>query len=229
MTRVIIGLVGRIGSGKDEVAKILERRAGFKHIKYATKIKDIAFEFGLLEKGRDDKEVDRTVRINWSDFRQRYPRFATVFKDYPIDVVKQRLQSDLEPYRKRSLNWAHDAEYVISPRRFQQLLGTDVGRGLDDNFWVDATLKDAEGLNVISDVRFPNEVVKCDSIIVVVRNGTVAQDGVHSSEKLAEELLSIVKDSKTTDYLGVPVVTLKNHSKSLAKLSKDVMALIEKL
>ena len=225
---MIIGLVGRQGSGKDEVANILTRRAGAMHIKFATLIKEVAREFGLLELGRVDKELYRTINIKWSVFEKEYPLFTKLYVDYPH--AKRVLRGVLEPFRLESKGGGMSADYSISPRRFQQLLGTEVGRVYSDTFWIDQALKGVEGLVVVSDVRFANELDECDHIILIDRDSCKPSLHYHSSEELTETLLTyknLFRPGDEATYRGVPIYLLENHSNSLSKLSKDTIDLLK--
>ena len=225
---MIIGLVGRQGSGKDEVASILTRRAGATHLKFASLIKEVAREFDLLEAGREDKELNRIVNIKWSVFEKEYPIFTKIYKDYP--QARRILRGTLEPYRLGSKGGGMSADYNISPRRFQQLLGTEVGRIFSDTFWIDQTLKGVGGLVVVSDVRFPNELDVCDGIILVDRKSCGLPTHYHPSEELTENLLkykNLFRAGDEATYRDVPIYLLENHSNSLSKLSKDTIDLLK--
>ena len=78
----------------------------------------------------------------------------------------------------------------ISPRKIYQLLGTEIGRGIDPNIWI----KNAEMfINrhpgrtvVITDVRFDNEATfihnRGGTIINIVREKEAIYENKHSSE-----------------------------------------------
>lgn len=226
-----IGLVGRQGSGKDEVAKILERRKGFQHLKFATDLKRIADQFEMLESGREDKETPREIRIDWFKLDMTNHPFKEVFG---VHYTKARdlLRRVLEPYRVGVLD-RHTGKFEISPRRFQQLLGTEVGRTINRDFWVLRVTNQYEKNNVVSDIRFHNEIDSVDMLVYVHRCSVASSGTHHSSEKLCEEFHSYLiptpyKEGTTTlqHYRGIPVVVLPNHTNSLAKLSKDTLELI---
>ena len=78
----------------------------------------------------------------------------------------------------------------MSPRKIYQLLGTDVGRGIDINIWVKNAamfVKSVPGRTVvITDVRFDNEAYWIHSrggiVINIVRNKEDIAENKHSSE-----------------------------------------------
>lgn len=72
-------------------------------------------------------------------------------------------------------------------RRLYQVMGTEVGRAWSPTFWIDRTLQDHEGKNiVISDLRFPNEgeaIRALGGIVVkVTRPGVTSMLNGHASE-----------------------------------------------
>ncbi len=97
-----------------------------------------------------------------------------------------------------------DPKLGITPRKVLQLLGTEVGRNIWADTWVDAVRREiheasALGLPgiVIDDVRFPNEAQMLEEIHdgqlwAIQRPGAGGQVGVagHASEAYAEELAS---------------------------------------
>lgn len=198
MSGIIIGLVGRQGSGKDEVAEAIQKEFDFKHVKFATALKEISAEFGLVENTREDKERDQKVYIGYLD---SYPKLEEAFGN-KFDAAWTLLLHTLTPY---SVGYPdrYGALVKISPRKFQQILGTEVGRTLYPDIWIDAALQRAEGNVVISDVRFLDEAKVCDHLIFVDRPATVG-DLTHTSERFTEEVYNFFKapwDSHTSSEL----------------------------
>ena len=78
----------------------------------------------------------------------------------------------------------------ISPRKIYQLLGTEVGRGIDPNVWVknaEMFVKQHAGFTVvITDVRFDNEALWIHNrggvVINIVRDQADIKENKHSSE-----------------------------------------------
>ena len=72
----------------------------------------------------------------------------------------------------------------FSPRSWAQWLGTEVGRRLDPDIWVRALsvrLAQSSGNVLIPDIRFDNEAVLADRVILVVREAAPPVSK-HSSE-----------------------------------------------
>lgn len=161
---MIIGINGKIGSGKDTVGKIiqhltsdwsdekfqdtdmLEIRSNFKIKKFAGKLKQTASLLtGIPVEAFEDQEFKKTnLSDEWSSLQQS----------------------------GRSKVWAH-----MTVREFLQKLGTEAMRdGLHTNVWVNALFADyrnfhtdkfsvRQGINepeypkwIITDMRFPNEM-----------------------------------------------------------------------
>lgn len=176
-----IGLVGLAGAGKDEAAKIIKELLPHYEIdRYAAILKEAARQvFGDNFDDRDVKEesvfmtpqlwdklwdaVDYTALKVTDD----NPTLYDVFMDYADKAFS-------------NLTW-------ISPRLFQQLLGTEVGRNVHPNIWVNY-LRNQERNLIIPDVRYDNELV--DFNILITRH-PVPKGKLHASEVFAAELILI--------------------------------------
>ena len=87
-----------------------------------------------------------------------------------------------EEYNRLTIEFI-DSKTWISPREFQQLLGTDVVRAIDPDAWV-KYLMEQDGNFIVSDVRFANELVDYN---VLLRRFDHSSCVVHGSEALALE------------------------------------------
>lgn len=177
-----LGLLGLAGSGKDTAAEILqsvlaEQGMCFPILKYAGLLKEATrLAFGDNFDDRDVKEERVFVT----------PDLADKIID-ATDYVWLKLDFDHEHFELfNDLCTKHiDSKTWMSPRDFQQLLGTDVVRAIDPDAWV-KYLTGQDGNFIVSDVRFANELV--DYNVLLWRTDICQDDaGVlgHSSEKLA--------------------------------------------
>ncbi len=177
-----IGLLGLASAGKDTSAEILQRvlheqGMHFEIKKYAGLLKEATrLTFGDNFDDRDVKEERVFVT----------PDLADKIID-ATDYVWLKLGFDHEHFELfNDLCTKHiDSKTWMSPREFQQLLGTDVVRAIDPDAWVNY-LKREDGNFIVSDVRFANEFV--DYNVLLWRTDICQDDaGVlgHSSEKLA--------------------------------------------
>lgn len=127
---MIIGLVGFIGSGKNSVARYLVEQYGYEQVSFAGLVKDaVSVIFGF------DREM---------------------LEGTTPETRKQREENDAYWSSKLGLG------YDLSPRLALQRMGTEAGRNVfGENLWVNALFRKLkpDGKYVISDVRFPNEII----------------------------------------------------------------------
>lgn len=172
-----IGLIGLAGAGKDESAKIIQQLLpAFEIDRYASILKEAARQvFGENFDDRDVKEemVFVTPQL-WDKLWDAcdYTALKVAEKAGYYDLFMDKADQDFG-----NLTW-------ISPRLFQQLLGTEVGRAIDPNIWVNY-LRNQDRNLIIPDVRFDNELV--DFNILITRH-PVPQGTLHASEVFAAEL-----------------------------------------
>ena len=184
-----LGLLGLAGSGKDTAAEILQRvlrEQGFEFEikKYAGLLKEATrLAFGDNFDDRDVKE--ERVFIT--------PALADKIIDATDYVWLKLFSNEDECVRKHWFELYNDhcikhidSKTWISPREFQQLLGTDVVRTTDPDAWVNY-LMGQDGNFIVSDVRFANELL--DYNVLLWRNPTALPTGAHISEAFAQQLM----------------------------------------
>lgn len=180
-----IGLVGLAGSGKDTVAILLRELLSdqghvFEIDRYASLLKKCALVvFGDTFDDRDVKEELVFVTPELADRMIDATDYCQLCLGLNPDEFE--IFNDLCVKHLDSLTW-------VSPRLFQQLLGTEVGRTLNPNVWRDH-LQNKEGNLIVPDVRFANEL--CD-FNILVRRHEVPKGVVHSSEALAVDCMTQV-------------------------------------
>lgn len=178
----LIGINGKIGSGKDTVGKIIQHltsewadeefqdtdmldvRSDWKIKKFAGKLKQIASLLtGIDVEKFEDQEFKKTLLGR---------EWGTV-KHNPLNVIPV--------FENVQFN------HLMSVRELLQKLGTEAMRvGLHENVWVNALFTDFKGDIhwVVTDMRFPNEMEaikeKGGITIRVIRPGTAT--GTHPSE-----------------------------------------------
>lgn len=174
-----LGLLGLAGSGKDTAAEILQRvllEQGFEFEikKYAGLLKEATrLAFGDTFDDRDVKEERVFVT----------PTLADKIID-ATDYIWLKLgfgQEHFELFNDLCIKHI-DSKTWMSPREFQQLLGTDVVRAIDPDAWV-KYLQKQDGNFIITDCRFGNE--STDYNVLMVRQDAPDIDSVHASEKFA--------------------------------------------
>ena len=157
----VVGLAGLAGSGKDTAAALLVERHGATRIAWADPVREAALA------------LDPLVFVPWS-----------------VPPVR-RLSSLLE-----SVGW-EEAKRCHDVRRLLQRLGKEMGRGvlgpalgLGSGLWVEIGLRrarEASGLVVFSDCRFPDELAAVRSLgghtVWIERgDGLDGDAGAHASE-----------------------------------------------
>ncbi|CAL1776707.1 deoxynucleoside monophosphate kinase [Acinetobacter phage vB_AbaP_Margaret] len=210
-----IGLIGLAGSGKDTVAVILqealkERGQVFEIDRYAGLLKEAARQvFGENFDDRNVKEVDKFVDLYLADKiidATDYVYLKLNRSDIDLDEWNDLCQKHID-----SCTW-------MSPRKFQQLLGTEVGRAIDPNIWVNY-LKNQDRNLIIPDVRFGNEDV--DFNILITRH-PVPKGKLHASEVFAAELQL---SDNPYDYVDYVI----HNDGSIDDLKRKVQQLVNKI
>ena len=159
---IILGISGKAGSGKDTVCDYLARQHGFHKVSLAAPLKSmVSAVFPKIP--RDNLWGPSHLR------NEPVPEYR-MSGDCPTCGNPMRLNSDADPLERYTCFDCHAKwpEY-LSARVALQTLGTDWGRRLYPDVWVDYLFDQANPrVNprlCISDVRFPNE------IRAIVRNG----------------------------------------------------------
>ncbi|QQM15069.1 deoxynucleotide monophosphate kinase [Acinetobacter phage Paty] len=210
-----IGLIGLAGAGKDTVAVILqealkERGQVFEIDRYAGLLKEAARQvFGENFDDRNVKEVDKFVDLYLADKiidATDYVYLKLNRSDIDLDEWNDLCQKHID-----SCTW-------MSPRKFQQLLGTEVGRAIDPDIWVNY-LKNQDRNLIIPDVRFGNEDV--DFNILITRH-PVPQGKLHASEVYAAELQL---SDNPYDYVDYVI----HNDGSIEDLKRKVQQLVNKI
>ncbi|QOV07735.1 dNMP kinase [Acinetobacter virus fBenAci001] len=210
-----VGLIGLAGAGKDTVAVILqealkERGQVFEIDRYAGLLKEAARQvFGENFDDRNVKEVDKFVDLYLADKiidATDYVYLKLNRSDIDLDEWNDLCQKHID-----SCTW-------MSPRKFQQLLGTEVGRAIDPDIWVNY-LKNQDRNLIIPDVRFGNEDV--DFNILITRH-PVPKGKLHASEVFAAELQL---SDNPYDYVDYVI----HNDGSIEDLKRKVQLLVNKI
>jgi hypothetical protein len=165
----LIGISGKINSGKDLAGKILNDLSGdiFENKKFADKLKDIVcMLIGCTREQLEDREFkEKELGEEWRQYFN---------DDYDLVCEKESTFSSL-----------------LTPRKLLQLLGTEAGRQvIHNNIWVNALFADYDTSSnydsnwIITDVRFPNEcqaIKDRGGIVIKINRDSDVVDN-HSSE-----------------------------------------------
>ena len=178
-----IGLIGLTGSGKDIAAEILSELSGTKVVRYAAPLKQAAlFVFGSTFDNRDTKEV-------------RVPFYGTALEDRAIEAAIElqhilfRTERERDEFTERFMQIVHPQE-ELSPREFQQLVGTECARAVSSTVFQDYLTR-THSYAIIPDVRFEEEADVLDWLIIIDRDVPKLN---HSSEDYAWNLIQNYRD-----------------------------------
>ena len=146
-------LSGKMGSGKDTVAPVVLVSLGVTdatHLYYASALKDEAdrmFEF--IKQGNNAQELGAAFDLNDEHSQILY------------DAVAEDLWANPE---------LHSRNRSGGIRLFLQVLGTDVRRAVQPDYWVNICMQEAveqlaAGNNIfLTDARYPNEIEKATDL-----------------------------------------------------------------
>lgn len=191
-----IAMIGLAGAGKDTSALILqrvlkERGMDFEIDRYAAPLKTAARTvFGPKFDDRDVKEVPVWVDYDTAIEAALHCCHELGFTDEEHDAASEAFFEAM-PLSSR-----------ISPRLYQQLLGTEVVRNTRKSAFLDRLRNDKTRNLIITDTRFENEL--CFKNILVRRFENIDKPK-HPSEHLAWDL------QFTGKALPVDVFDLDNH------------------
>jgi hypothetical protein len=175
----LIGISGKIGSGKDTTAELIQLVTTY-GLNHASEIRAVASR--LL----DDPELTKfTVQnCNWKIVKYAYKlkQIASLLSGIPIENFES------QEFKKTLMSpeWSNPEIGDITVRQFLQTLGTNALRDqLHEDVWINALFSDFKGSDtwLITDVRFPNEaeaIKKKGGIVVRVDRGLSSDE--HPSE-----------------------------------------------
>jgi hypothetical protein len=161
---MIIGIAGRINSGKDTISLCIEHLTSlnrhipfnewldseynspncneFKKVRFADKLKDIVcILIGCTRSQLEDREFkEKLLGEKWI----RYGYADGFTKDQDGKVTMNFKDCTKEEYEiQRRINWQTAYKHEYSPRQLLQYIGTDLFRKqLHPNVWVNATMVD---------------------------------------------------------------------------------------
>lgn len=144
----VIGLVGEKGSGKTTAFKILSKYYPTHEVMIAQYLKSVcATTFGKPLNDFNDPILKETP----------WPKSEVLTKDRLTDLALELGIDDA--YAIAELYRIHENVKIESPRKALQYIGTDIIRKINPQIHIQKALRTIrpEKLNIITDIRFPNE------------------------------------------------------------------------
>jgi hypothetical protein len=182
MNKLVIGISGFKGHGKDTLAKLIS-----KHKYYAQNCspKDnfhiTAFAAPVKEMLKDIFNVTHD-QLSIQALKEKPFENPIVMDDY-LSQMSERTKLSLNPLNK----------IALSIRDLMQMFGTDYVRSVQDNYWIKKWLKEVKNHKyvIVSDIRFLNEaeaVKSLNGIIVrIFKDDFISHDN-HQSESEQEKI-----------------------------------------
>lgn len=207
--RVIVGVKGTKGSGKDTVADMIRyimaagtTQASYDNYIWFTKHRDSELDVPILhfaDKLKDDLSIMFGIsRENFDDSKYKdefYYHFRTGSFIKKIDItvpIAEITLNDLAQHTLADLREQSKDDCVIKVRTLMQYYGTEIMRNhIGKDVWINSTInkaiqhRDYYGFAVIADVRFVNEWQAIRNVggkIIHVVRGRLEDNVEHSSE-----------------------------------------------
>lgn len=184
MSRIIIGLAGKKGSGKDTLASVLVEKHGFSRLAFGDYLKDIITQcldvpsYSLFTERLKDRPFDNPIKFT----EEHFTRLLKALDDYDCGFRDESFRAMVQTFLTTEFT---------TPRQIMQFVGTDIVRQFfDEDTWVKMLKKDLDeqisSKIVITDCRMTNErdLVRSlgGKLGLVVRDNSINKDDTHLSE-----------------------------------------------
>ena len=227
-----IGLIGVAGAGKDTAAKILSDLTGIPVVSFAKPLHEAATHiWGNTALNREEKENEQIFgerSFEW--FNDYHMALLTKINSKQNVITEGNLYKLLtlrDLFTDKTTGRIHE---TITPRKFMQLYGTDYWRSISPTVWVDLVQDNYDDC-IVPDVRFANEAMIFDLLIVIKRDG-VAPVSSHISEELAKQFKDLCEQKEPITHwfggLAKDLIVLENNG-TIDDLSLKIKQIAENL
>lgn len=211
--RTIIGVSGKIGSGKNYLAQKVSSK--LKSLGYSTA--ESSFALHLKDELDTIIQHSKNALDNKTSFEDVVTLISKEIKMPKKDVamLMRIIEKDVE---MDSTITAHSRKKSI--RVALQKLGTEVRRSKDENYWVKAFHKDLPNVDfvLVTDVRFPNEadsikdkngfVIRLEIPAEVIEERVQHRDGIQYPEEVKQH----PSETSLDDYPRFDMVVGKDYA-----------------
>ena len=207
---MIIGLSGKKQSGKNTVARLIQALSWFNNCN-----SDANYRYGneiLTDKNQCLKWLENQDEIpnKWSEHSFAFKLRMCLY----VITGKDEIFNGDDESKNKSSGILNNEGRELTNRELLQIFGTEVGRSISKNIWVNALINDykkevSSGLPInwlITDVRFPNEVeaIKNNGGIVIRINRNTDRVDNHLSESALDnykDFNAVINNNGTLEEL----------------------------
>lgn len=227
-----IGLIGVAGAGKDTSAKILSDLTGKPVVLFAKPLHDTAIHiWGAKALNREEKEKEQIFGERSFEWFNDYHMALLAKINSTQNVITERNLHKLLTLRDLFTDPATGRIYeTITPRKFMQLYGTEYWRSILPSVWVNL-VQDKYDDCIVPDVRFANEAMIFDLLIVIKRDGVIPVSS-HISEELANQFKDLCEQKEPIKHwfggIAKDLIVLENNG-TIGSLEHKLKEIVEGL
>lgn len=140
-----VGIAGRMGTGKDTCATLLQKEFGYVVVGFADELKRVAAKLfpdvplNLFWGSSDER--NKELGENAIDRHDLEYAAEDLYRSKDFGLFEHKLEQDIRQHLVAALS-PHLP--ITTPRKLLQLLGTEWGRSLQDDVWLKAVGRTAE-------------------------------------------------------------------------------------
>lgn len=243
---MVVGISGKIGSGKDTVGRMIveltEQEKKFKIVKFADALKDIVCI--ILNCSRADLEDDDFKNKELGEEWIRYGCADGFFINNGGRIMNNVSCSKERYEEERRINWQTAYKYPLSPRWIMQMLGTECGRNIINyNIWVNILMakykasfennpfyKDKDIYSVTEQDELENPPIFPNWVITDVR----FPNEVNAIKERGGKIIRLTRNIHNDDHLSETALddykfdyTIDNKDQSLNETREEVINILK--